>query len=371
MTEKCGFIISCFDRINLMFRKQHIRGDNLNSQTKMSENALELDARGWSKALEKYKTANDLRACYEILITVVPFAILWAVMYQTMSISYWLTALIAFPAAGFLVRIFIIQHDCGHGSFFSNPTANRWLGRVLGILTVTPYDYWQRSHAIHHATSGNLDHRGMGDILTITVDEYKQKSLYGRIMYRVYRNPITLFVLGPAYVFLFEQRLPLGMMKIGWKPWISTMATNLGILAYALLMIWFVGWKAFLLIQVPVTVLAASFGVWLFFVQHQFEETNWDETKNWDRREAALHGSSHYDLPVILRWLSGNIGIHHVHHLCSHIPFYRLTEVLRDYPELKDVSRITLWESFKCAKLTLWDEKRYRLLSFKDALIPA
>jgi len=343
----------------------------LNTQANLSENVLELDARGWVKALEKYKVPNNLKAIREILLTVIPFGIIWALMYQTLSFSYLLTALLAFPAAGFLVRIFIIQHDCGHGSFLSNPSANRWLGRVLGILTITPYDYWQRSHAIHHASSGNLDHRGMGDIQTLTVSEYKAKSWFGRTLYRLYRNPITLFVIGPAYVFFLEQRLPVGMMKIGWKPWVSTMLTNIGIVFYSLILIWLVGWKAFLIIQLPVTFLAASFGVWLFFVQHQFEDTNWDYSQEWDRRESALHGSSHYDLPVVLRWLSGNIGIHHVHHLCSHIPFYRLTEVIRDFPELKEVSRITLWESFKCVKLALWDEKRYRLLSFKDALSPA
>ncbi len=343
----------------------------MNTQATISENALELDARGWAKALEKYKAANNYKAFREILLTVVPFAAIWAVMYQTLSFSYLLTALLALPAAGFLVRIFIIQHDCGHGSFLTNQTANKWLGRFLGILTLTPYDYWQRSHAIHHASSGNLDHRGMGDIQTLTVNEYKSKSWLGRALYRVYRNPIILFVIGPAYVFFLEQRLPIGMMKIGWKPWLSTMLTNIGIVFYSVLLIWLVGWKAFLVIQVPVTLLAASFGVWLFFVQHQFEDTNWDYTAEWDRRESALHGSSHYDLPVVLRWLSGNIGIHHVHHLCSHIPFYRLTEVIRDFPELKDVSRITLWESFKCVKLALWDEKRYRLLSFREALAVA
>lgn len=343
----------------------------MNTQAKLSETVTELDARGWAKALEKYKTPNNIKAIREILLTVVPFGILWAIMYQTLSFSYLLTGLLAFPAAGFLVRIFIIQHDCGHGSFLSSQSANRWLGRFLGILTITPYDYWQRSHAIHHAGSGNLDHRGMGDIQTLTVSEYKAKSWFGRTLYRLYRNPITLFVIGPAYVFFLEQRLPIGMMKIGWKPWISTMLTNVGIVFYSLILIWLVGWKAFLAIQVPVTFLAASFGVWLFFVQHQFEDTNWDYTQNWDRRESALHGSSHYDLPVVLRWLSGNIGIHHVHHLCSHIPFYSLTEVIKDFPELKDVSRITLWESFKCVKLALWDEKKYRLLSFKDAMATA
>jgi len=343
----------------------------LNTQARLTENALELDARGWIKALEKYKVANNKKALLEIVLTVVPYVALLAGMYQVFDYSYLLTALLALPAAGFLVRIFIIQHDCGHGSFFSNQSANKWFGRLLGVLTVTPYYYWQRSHAIHHSTSGNLDHRGMGDIQTLTVDEYKKRSALGRLMYRLYRNPITLFVIGPAYVFLLEQRIPIGMMRIGWKPWLSTMLTNVGILIYSLALIWLVGWQAFLAVQIPVTAMAASFGVWLFFIQHQFEDTQWDHTPEWDRRESALHGSSHYDLPVMLRWLSGNIGIHHVHHLCSHIPFYRLTEVIRDFPELKNVSRITLFQSFKCVKLTLWDEERYKLMSFKEAMQPA
>ena len=343
----------------------------MNNQATTTSNALMLDARGWSLALKEYRTPDTKRALREIAVTVIPFAVIWLAMYFSLEYSYLLTAILALPAAGFLMRVFVIQHDCGHGSFLPNQVANRWLGRFLGILTLTPYDYWQRSHAIHHASSGNLDLRGMGDINTLTVSEYVKRSWFGRLMYRVYRNPITLFLIGPAYVFLIEQRLPIGMMKIGWRPWISTMMTNLGIILYSVILIWLVGWKAFLAIQLPVTLIAASLGVWFFFVQHQFEDTNWDRSENWNRGESALHGSSHYDLPLIFRWFSGNIGIHHVHHLCSHIPFYRLPDVLRDYPELRDVSRITFLESLKCVKLALWDEKEYRLLSFKDALASA
>ena len=326
-----------------------------------------LDARGWSKLLEAYKSPSNRRALFELSVTVLPFIALWVLMYWSLQVSYLLTLLLAVPAAGFLVRLFIVQHDCGHGSFTRHGLLNRWLGRVLGVFTFTPYDYWQRTHAMHHASSGNLEHRGWGDINTLTVDEYLARDFWGRLKYRLYRNPLILFVIGPAYVFLFEQRLPFGMMRQGWKPWLSTMLTNLGILSVFGFIAFFIGWAEYFLIQLPVILMAASMGVWLFFVQHQFEDTVWEEPPEWDRREAAMHGSSHYVLPAPLQWLTGNIGIHHVHHLSSHIPFYRLPQVLRDYPELADMSRITLFESFKCARLTLWDKDGYRMISFREA----
>ncbi len=327
-----------------------------------------LTAHEWAGLLNSYKAPNNLRAVYELVITLVLYAVFWAIMYAALQFSYLLSLLIVLPAAGMLMRIFMIQHDCGHGSFFGSRFVNSWLGRMLGILTFTPFDYWQRNHAIHHASSGSLDHRGTGDIQTLTIEEYKARSRLGKLAYRAYRNPLVLFLIGPAYVFLLEQRIPLGMMKHGWRPWVSAMGTNVGIVALAALMIWLIGWQSFLLIQVPVTLLAASMGVWMFFVQHQFEETSWDKKPDWDRKEAALHGSSHYDLPQPLRWVTGNIGVHHVHHLCSHIPFYRLGEVLRDFPQLRDIGRITLFESFKCARLALWDPENYRLLTFREAL---
>ena len=328
---------------------------------------LKLDARGWGEVLKKYRTPKDLRALMEMLVTFIPFLALWIAMYNLIETSLFLVFLLAIPAGAFLVRIFIIQHDCGHGSFFKTEAANRWVGRILGIATLTPFDLWKRKHAIHHAGSGSLDHRGIGDITTLTVEEYKARKRMGRILYRLYRNPIIMFVIGPAYVFLLEHRLPFGDMKNGWMPWLSTLSTNAGIAVAASLLIWQLGLFNFLIIQVPVTLVAASLGVWLFFIQHQFEDTVWDRRPAWDRREAALHGSSHYDLPPVLRWLSGNIGIHHVHHLCSQIPYYRLPTILKDYPELKDISRITLWQSIKCSRLALWDTESYRLLSFKEA----
>lgn len=270
------------------------------------------------------------------------------------------------PAAGLLVRLFIIQHDCGHGSLFTSRRANDWLGRVLGIFTFTPYEYWRLQHAGHHATSGNLDRRGLGDIDTLTVKEYLSRGKFGRLIYRLYRHPVIMFGLGPAYMFILRHRLPIGSMNNGAKPWVSTLATNVGIAALSAVIIFAVGWKMFFLIQIPIVILAATMGMWLFYVQHQFDDTHWDRNTDWQRDSAALHGSSYYDLPKPLMWISGNIGIHHVHHLSSRIPFHKLPKVIEDYPELKEVGRLTLWESFRAVKLTLWDEERRELVSFRD-----
>jgi acyl-lipid omega-6 desaturase (Delta-12 desaturase) len=260
----------------------------------------------------------------------------------------------------------MIQHDCGHGSFFPRRSGGDWTGRVIGVLTLTPYDLWRRSHAIHHASSGNLDRRGVGDVDTLTVGEYLALSRWNRLRYRLYRHPVVMFGLGPAYLFILKNRLPVGFMGKGWQPWISTMATNLAIVSVFGLLMWMVGVVPFLLVHLPMFLLAASAGVWLFYVQHQFEETYWAGNRTWTVREAALHGSSHYDLPGVLRWFTANIGMHHIHHLSSGIPFYRLPEVLRDHPELRAVGRLTLFQSLKCIRLVLWDDERRRLISFKE-----
>lgn len=326
------------------------------------------EARNWTKILSRSREPSYARSVVELAITAVPLVLLWTLMWFALQFSFWLCLLISIPAAGFLVRLFMIQHDCGHGSFFSHRSANDWVGRVLGVLTLTPYDFWRRTHAFHHASSGNLDRRGMGDIDTLTVAEYRARSRWGRLQYRIYRHPVVMFGFGPAYLFIIQHRLPVGMMRgAGWGPWLSTMATNAGIALAAATLIWFLGLKAFLLVHIPIMVLAASIGVWLFYVQHQFEETSWSEGDQWNRHQAALHGSSHYDLPHVLRWFTANIGIHHVHHLCSGIPYYRLPAVLRDHPELADIGRLTLMESFRCVRLVLWDESRKRLVSFREA----
>jgi omega-6 fatty acid desaturase (delta-12 desaturase) len=333
---------------------------------KMPSHPVASDARRWTQILVRYRKPSLARSLIELIITAGPLVLLWYLMWATLDLGYWLCLLLAVPAAGFLVRLFMIQHDCGHGAFFHRRFTNDWIGRVIGVLTLTPYDFWRRKHAIHHSTSGNLERRGIGDIDTLTVHEYLARSRWGRLCYRVYRHPLVMFGVGPAYLFLLEHRLPVGLMRNGWMPWLSTMATNVAIAALAGTMIWLVGIGAFLLVHLPVMLLAASVGVWLFYVQHQFENTVWAHHRAWDLQEVALHGSSHYALPSLLRWFTANIGVHHIHHLCSRIPYYRLPLVLRDHPDLDRIGRLTLLESIRCVRLVLWDEGRQRLVSFRE-----
>ncbi len=320
-----------------------------------------------AQAMAAYRGPDRVRSIFELTVTLGAFALLWVAMWASLHVGYWLTLLLAVPAAGFLVRVFLIQHDCGHGAFFRRHAINAWVGRALGVVTFTPFDVWRRAHALHHATTGNLDRRGIGDIDILTVREYQARSRLGRLAYRAYRHPIVMFGIGPAYVFLLKQRLPFGMMREGWRPWVSALATNAAIAGLVAGMMLLVGPGHFLMIHMPVMVLAASMGVWLFYVQHQFETTVWARGGGWSLQEAALYGSSHYDLPAVLRWFTANIGMHHVHHLCSRIPYYRLPQVLRDRPELNDVGRITLGQSFRTVRLALWDETRQRLITFREA----
>ena len=323
-------------------------------------------AAAWARVLPRYRPPSNARSIIELAITATPLVLVWAMMWAALGVGYWLSLLLAPPAAGFLVRLFMIQHDCGHGAFFGNRLANDWVGRVIGVLTLTPYDLWRHTHAIHHASSGNLDRRGIGDITTLTVDEYLARSPWGRLCYRLYRHPIVLFGLGPAFVFILRQRLPVGIERHSQLPWLSTMGTNIAIAATVAVMIWLVGVGPFLRVHLPITLIAASVGVWLFYVQHQFEGTVWARDGAWNQQESALHGSSYYDLPVVLRWFTGNIGVHHVHHLCSRIPYYRLPTVLRDHPELGGIGRLTLLQSLSCVRQALWDESQQRMVSFAD-----
>ncbi|RWH73441.1 fatty acid desaturase [Mesorhizobium sp.] len=337
------------------------------SLTKATSPALQGDERAWPKILASYRKPHRGRSLLELMVTLVPFVALWTLAAMAVDHCVWLGMALTVPAAGFLLRLFMIQHDCGHGSFFAHRKADDWTGRAIGVLTFTPYDYWRRAHAAHHASAGNLDERGVGDITTLTAAEYRSLSRSRRLAYRLYRNPAVMFGIGPIWLFLFKQRLPFGMMHSGKEPWVSTMTTNLMILVLTLGLIWLVGLESFMLVQLSVVVLAGSAGIWLFYVQHQFEETHWSQKPQWQFQDAALHGSSYYELPLVLRWLTANIGIHHVHHLSSRVPYYRLPEVLRDYPELRDIGRITIMESLRCVKLVLWDEKRQRLISFREA----
>jgi omega-6 fatty acid desaturase (delta-12 desaturase) len=285
-------------------------------------------------------------------------------MYLSLAYSYWLTLALALPAAGLLVRIFIIQHDCGHGSFFKSRKANDYLGSACGLLTLTPYYYWRKSHAIHHATASNLEHRGIGDIYTMTVKEYLQQSQWGRLKYRLYRHPLFLLVLAPAFLFFVLYRFPHPDSKSWKRERASVGWTNLAIAAAIALLSLTIGFKAFLLIQLPITLLAATLGTWLFFVQHQFEDTYWAKEGEWDYTLAALKGSSYYKLPRVLQWFTGNIGFHHIHHLSPRIPNYLLEKCHEENPLFQQVVVLTLWSSFKTISLSLWDEDQGRLISF-------
>ena len=325
------------------------------------------DARRWTEILRHYRQPSHARSIAELAVTALPLVALWIASWFAFSQGQaWASLLIAVPAAGFLARMFMIQHDCGHGAFFSHGWANDWTGRVIGVLTLTPYGVWRRTHAIHHASVGNLGRRGIGDLTTLTVNEYRTRSRWGRLAYRLYRHPLVMFGLGPAYLFFLQQRLPVGLMHSGWRPWASAMTTNLSIALIAAGLVWLVGIEAFLLVHLPIVLLASTIGVWLFYVQHQFEHTAWETDAEWNLHDAALYGSSHYDLPALLRWFTANIGVHHVHHLCSRIPYYRLPQVLRDHPELRDFGRLTLIESFRCVHLVLWDETQRRLVPFRN-----
>ena len=321
--------------------------------------------RDWVQILAKYREPSSVRSIFELAVSLIPFIVLWVLACWVAQYSYWAAFAISAANGLFLLRLFCIQHDCGHGSFFGNRNVSDWVGRALGVVTLTPYDVWRRTHSIHHSHAGDLDQRGIGDVMTLTVEEYHQRTVVGRLMYRAYRHPLVMFGLGPTYLFMLQNRLPLGLE--GRKYWVSAMGTNAAIATVLGTIVYFGGLQALFLVFLPTTLIAASIGVWLFYVQHQFETTQWEQSEDWQLHDAALHGSSHYDLPPILRWFTANIGIHHVHHLYSRIPFYRLTEVLRDHNELVEVSRMTIGQSIKCAGLNLWDEKSRRLISFAAA----
>jgi acyl-lipid omega-6 desaturase (Delta-12 desaturase) len=320
------------------------------------------NARAWTQILGLYRAPKIGRSIIELLVTAAPFALLWALMWAALGVGYWLSLLLALPTAYFLMRLFMIQH----GACFGWRVTNDWVGRFIGVVTLTPYGFWLRAHALHQPNAGNLDHRGSGDIITLTTDEYRAQTPLQRLVYRLYRNPFVMFGLIPTYLFVLHYRLPIGLMRAGRQPWLSTMGTNAAIAGVVAVLIWVLGVGPFLLVQAPVVVFSASIAVWFFYVQHQFEDTLWAHDGDWSFHEAALNGSSHYELPSALAWFTGNIGVHHVHHLSSRIPFYRLPEVLRDHPQLASLGRLTFLQSLRCATLAIWDERQKRLISFRE-----
>ncbi len=324
------------------------------------------DPRSLSAALAPYQRPDPRRSLWELAATVIPLIALWASLYLSVARGWWWGLLLVPPAALFLVRLFMIQHDCGHQAFFPTRGLNTWVGRLAGVLTMTPYEYWRRTHAVHHATSGNLDRRGLGAIELLTVAEYRALPWPRRLAYRLYRHPVTLLGLGPTYMFVLQHRLPIGVMREGWA-WRSVLGNNLGLLALAAPLIALLGVRTFLIAHLPVVILAATIGVWLFYVQHQFEETYWSRNAAWDRDRAALAGSSHLKLPQPFAWWTAYIGAHHVHHAAPRIPFYRLPEAVRREPALAAAPVLGLRDAFASLRLALWDEASERLVGFRQA----
>ena len=312
----------------------------------------------------------DLRASvWQVINSFGGLLITLLLMYFALNIGYWLTLLLAVPAAGFLVRIFIIQHDCGHGSFTKSRYANEILGTAASVLTLIPYKYWRKSHAIHHAHHAELEERGIGDVWTMTVDEYWAASWWKRLVYRAFRNPIFLFGIAPTINFVILSRFPSGNDE-NWKSsekasiWWTDLAIAIWFVGFGLL----IGFGTLTAIYLPTMIIAASAGVWLFYVQHQFERTYWEHTPQWDYTLAAMHGSSYYELPRVLQWFTGNIGFHHIHHLSPRIPNYNLQKCHEENPTLQRVVRLTIGSSLKTIWLVLWDEERRCLVTFQEAM---
>jgi len=318
--------------------------------------------RTWRTIVSDYQDPNLRKSVWQLLNTLIPYLLLWILMIYLIEISYWLVIPLAVIAGGLVVRLFIFLHDCGHWSFFKSAKANHWVGSIMGVLVFTPYFQWRQSHAIHHATAANLDKRGVGDVWTMTVDEFLEAPWWKRLFYRVYRNPLIMFGVGPLLTFLILHRLPNNSYKKREKN--SVHLTNLALLIIVLIMSWTIGLKNYLLIQLPVIWVASTVGVWLFYVQHQFEGVYWERAQEWDFLKAGLEGSSFYQLPKVLQWFSGSIGFHHIHHLSPRIPNYMLEKCHRENP-IFHVKPVKLWSSLKSLSFRLWDEKKHQLVNFK------
>ena len=329
-----------------------------------SDKPIEKSRTEWIEIVSRYNKPDPVRSWWQLANSLGSYIVLWILMIEALKISYWLTLLLSVFAAGFMVRVFIIFHDCGHGSFFKSKRLNKIIGIITGLVVFTPYHKWHNEHYIHHQTVGNLDKRGIGDVKTLTVNEYSQLSKWQRFLYRLYRNPIFLFGVAPILIFIFLHRLTEKKMSLKEKLYVHLSTLTL-IAAIGLIMM-VIGWKAFLLIQIPVLYIASAHGVWLFYIQHQFRDVFWTNTENWDYKTVALKGSSMFKLPSILNWFTGNIGFHHIHHLSPLIPNYNLKKCYKENPVMQDIKPITLCSAFESLNLRLWDEKKQMLIGFNE-----
>lgn len=327
-----------------------------------SNESQEAEQVRWQPIVAKYAKPHLGRSLWQVANTLIPYVVLWILMIWSFEISYWITLGLSVLAAGFLMRTFIIFHDCGHGSFFKSQKANDFLGRITAFLNFTPYYRWKHDHAIHHATASDLDRRGTGDVYTMTVREYLAAPWWKKTAYRIMRNPFALLGVGPLLVFVITQRIPLPSQ--GKRERASVWWTNFSLVLFIAFMCWLIGWKTYLLIQLPVIMISSTIGIWLFYVQHNFDPTYWDNHESWQFVKAGLQGSSFYKLPLILQWFSGNIGFHHIHHLHPQIPNYLLEKCHKANPLFQAVKPVTLRSSLRSFRLHLWDEASERLVGF-------
>ena len=316
----------------------------------------------WRHVVARYENPNLRSSLWQVVNSFMPYLVLWCLMYLSLQLSYWFTLVLSVPAMGFFIRIFIIFHDCGHGSFFKSHKANDVLGFLTGVLTFTPNYRWRHDHAIHHATSGDLDRRGIGDLRILTVREYLELTPWKRFVYRVYRNPLVMFVIAPFFIFLIWNRFSVG--AAGKRERHNVYFTNFALVAFVIIMSQFIGFKQYMILQLPILIGGGTVGVWLFYVQHHFEKTYWADHENWNYLPAAMQGSSFYKLPKILQWFTGNIGFHHVHHLSPRIPNYYLQKCHEENPIMQKIEPLTLFASFKSLAVRLWHEEERKMVGF-------
>ncbi|MDN7243289.1 fatty acid desaturase [Planococcus sp. N028] len=316
------------------------------------------------KFIAPFEKADVKASVQQLVNTIPPFILFWFLAYQALDVSIWLTIALSAVAAGFVVRTFIIFHDCTHGSFFKNKKANAIVGTITGIMTLFAYEKWKREHSIHHASSGNLDKRGVGDIWVMTIEEYVEASKWERFKYRMYRNPLVMFGFGPLFLVLISSRF--NRKDARKKERNNTYLINISLVVLYSLLIWAIGWQAFVIVQGTTMFIAGAFGIWLFYVQHTFEDSYFEDESEWDYVKAAVEGSSYYKLPKVLQWVTGNIGFHHVHHLSPRVPNYNLEKAHESTPPLQQATTITIKSSLKSLRYKVYDAKNKTFVTFKD-----